>query len=221
VAGGAGPAQMDEFPCRRFTIEHLRGSSRSSNAEFSLSESLTGETRYEGHHDMSRPYLSRTSQIPTKDTRKERNPPFSTAAVLPPADGAEGLVVHFEINVWARLPGGGTTSKPEDVGGARSSDGPGAGVVQCARGRRCEGTGAASVGTKAGGADALAVFFGSPERKHSAARFLRRVCSSGADVTTSPPEGPRDHEGGLMYTISGKRIPVVMNIGREALTARA
>ena len=66
----------------------------------------------------------------------------------------------------------------------------------------------------------LLVFF-EPESEHSAATFCEGFAASGGRVTNFTSGQGLVLMKEVLYTISGKRLPVVMNIGARALTSHA
>src|SRR5207244_12683281 len=65
------------------------------------------------------------------------------------------------------------------------------------------------------------LIFVEPESEHSAASFCEGYAASGGRVTNFTSGQGLVLMKEVLYTISGKRLPVVMNIGARALTSQA
>src|SRR5207237_3356844 len=68
-------------------------------------------------------------------------------------------------------------------------------------------------------ADTLVVV--EPQSEHSAATFCEGFAAAGGRVTNFTSGQGRILMKEVLYTISGKRLPVVMNIGSRALTSHS
>jgi pyruvate-ferredoxin/flavodoxin oxidoreductase len=127
-----------------------------------------------------------------RDERKYQYPGIPTTC-----DGAEA-VVHVEINV-AQGAGAFPITSSTTMGGGFNS--------------------AVMNGYRNLWGDAL--LFVEPESEHSAASFCEGFAAAGGRVTNFTSGQGLVLMKEVLYTISGKRLPVVMNIGARALTSHS
>jgi pyruvate-ferredoxin/flavodoxin oxidoreductase len=130
--------------------------------------------------------------VEDKIERKFQYPGISTTC-----DGAEA-VVHVEINV-TQASGAFPITSSTTMGGGYNA--------------------AVSAGYKNLWGDTL--IFVEPESEHSAATFCEGFAAAGGRVTNFTSGQGLVLMKEVLYTISGKRLPVVMNIGARALTSHS
>src|SRR5512134_1210657 len=130
--------------------------------------------------------------VPQRDQRKYEYPGIPTTC-----DGAEA-VVHVEINV-TQSSGAFPITSSTTMGGGYNS--------------------AVMNGYKNLWGDLL--IFVEPESEHSAATFCEGFAAAGGRVTNFTSGQGLVLMKEVLYTISGKRLPVVMNIGSRALTSHS
>jgi len=130
--------------------------------------------------------------IPQRDERKVQYPGIPTTC-----DGAEA-VVHVEINV-TQATGAFPITSSTTMGGGYNA--------------------AVMNGYKNLWGDTI--IFVEPESEHSAATFCEGFAAAGGRVTNFTSGQGLVLMKEVLYTISGKRLPVVMNIGARALTSQA
>src|SRR5262245_24744293 len=127
--------------------------------------------------------------------REERK--FQYPGIPTTCDGSE-TVVHVEINV-TQASGAFPITSSTNMGGGYNS--------------------AVMNGWKNLWGDTLV--FVEPESEHSAATFCEGFAASGGRVTNFTSGQGLVLMKEVLYTISGKRLPVVMNIGARALTSHS
>src|SRR5437773_10003631 len=127
--------------------------------------------------------------------REERK--FQYPGIPTTCDGSE-TVVHVEINV-SQASGAFPITSSTNMGGGYNS--------------------AVMNGYKNLWGDTLV--FVEPESEHSAATFCEGFAASGGRVTNFTSGQGLVLMKEVLYTISGKRLPVVMNIGSRALTSHS
>src|SRR3990172_4545407 len=138
-----------------------------------------------------------------RDGRKPEEPerpadgPFPYPGIPATCDGAE-VVVHVETHVTQGAGAFPITSSTTMGGGYNA---------------------AVMNGKKNLWGDAL--IFVEPESEHSAASFCEGFAAAGGRVTNFTSGQGLVLMKEVLYTISGKRLPVVMNIGARALTSQA
>jgi pyruvate-ferredoxin/flavodoxin oxidoreductase len=130
--------------------------------------------------------------VPQRDERKVQYPGIPTTC-----DGAEA-VVHVEINV-TQATGAFPITSSTTMGGGYNA--------------------AVMNGYKNLWGDTI--IFVEPESEHSAATFCEGFAAAGGRVTNFTSGQGLVLMKEVLYTISGKRLPVVMNIGARALTSQA
>jgi pyruvate-ferredoxin/flavodoxin oxidoreductase len=130
--------------------------------------------------------------VPQREERKVQYPGIPTTC-----DGAEA-VVHVEINV-TQSSGAFPITSSTTMGGGYNS--------------------AVNAGYKNLWGDTL--IFVEPESEQSAATFCEGFAAAGGRVTNFTSGQGLVLMKEVLYTISGKRLPVVMNIGARALTSQA
>src|SRR6188768_401766 len=130
--------------------------------------------------------------VARRDERKFQYPGIPTTC-----DGSE-TVVHVEINV-TQASGAFPITSSTNMGGGYNS--------------------AVMNGYKNLWGDTL--IFVEPESEHSAATFCEGFAASGGRVTNFTSGQGLVLMKEVLYTISGKRLPVVMNIGARALTSHS
>jgi len=129
---------------------------------------------------------------PKKEERKFQYPGIPTTC-----DGSEA-VVHVEVNV-TQASGAYPITSSTNMGGGYNS--------------------AVSTGYKNLWGDTL--LFVEPESEHSAATFCEGFAATGGRVTNFTSGQGLILMKEVLFTISGKRLPVVMNIGARALTSHS
>ena len=122
---------------------------------------------------------------------------FQYPGIPTTCDGSE-TVVHVEINV-TQASGAFPITSSTNMGGGYNA--------------------AVSAGYKNLWGDTL--IFVEPESEHSAATFCEGFAASGGRVTNFTSGQGLVLMKEVLYTISGKRLPVVMNIGARALTSHS
>jgi pyruvate-ferredoxin/flavodoxin oxidoreductase len=130
--------------------------------------------------------------IEQREEKKYQYPGIPTTC-----DGSEA-VVHVEINV-TQASGAFPITSSTNMGGGYNA--------------------AVSAGYKNLWGDTLV--FVEPESEHSAATFCEGFAASGGRVTNFTSGQGLVLMKEVLYTISGKRLPVVMNIGARALTSHS
>src|SRR5436190_3609182 len=130
--------------------------------------------------------------VPSREERKFQYPGIPTTC-----DGSE-TVVHVEINV-TQASGAFPITSSTNMGGGYNS--------------------AVMNGYKNLWGDLL--IFVEPESEHSAATFCEGFAACGGRVTNFTSGQGLILMKEVLYTISGKRLPVVMNIGSRALTSHS
>ena len=130
--------------------------------------------------------------VPQREERKYQYPGIPTTC-----DGAEA-VVHVEINV-TQASGAFPITSSTTMGGGYNA--------------------AVMNGYKNLWGDPL--IFVEPESEHSAATFCEGFAAAGGRVTNFTSGQGLVLMKEVLYTISGKRLPVVMNIGARALTSHS
>ncbi|HZL91583.1 MAG TPA: 2-oxoacid:acceptor oxidoreductase family protein [Pirellulaceae bacterium] len=129
------------------------------------------------------------------EQREEKK--FQYPGIPTTCDGSEA-VVHVEINV-TQASGAFPITSSTNMGGGYNA--------------------AVSAGHKNLWGDTL--LFVEPESEHSAATFCEGFAASGGRVTNFTSGQGLVLMKEVLYTISGKRLPVVMNIGARALTSHS
>src|SRR5438445_12553750 len=127
--------------------------------------------------------------------REERK--FQYPGIPTTCDGSE-TVVHVEINV-TQASGAFPITSSTNMGGGYNSAGM---------------TGYKNLG-------GATLIFVEPESEHSAATFCEGFAASGGRVTNFTSGQGLVVMKEVLYTMSGKRLPVVMNIGARALTSHS
>src|SRR5438477_6320751 len=138
----------------------------------------------------------RESTRAPETTRDAVEPKFQYPGIPPRCDGAEA-VVHVEIHV-AQAAGAYPITSSTTMGGGFNA--------------------AVMNGQKNLWGDSLMFF--EPESEHSAATVCEGFAVAGGRVTNFTSGQGLVLMKEVLYTISGKRLPVVMNIGARALTSQ-
>lgn len=144
---------------------------------------------------MSTAAISRTTRTPDA-LEKVVEPKFQYPGIPTTCDGAEA-VVHVEVNV-AQAAGAYPITSSTTMGGGFNS--------------------AVMNGYKNLWGDTLLFF--EPESEHSAATVCEGFAVAGGRVTNFTSGQGLVLMKEVLYTISGKRLPVLMNIGARALTSQ-
>lgn len=140
----------------------------------------------------------RADSVPPPDVaREERDQVYQYPGIATTVDGAEA-VVHVEVHVCQGAGAYPITSSTTMGGGFNA---------------------ATMNGWKNLWGDTL--IFVEPESEHSAATFCEGYAAAGGRVTNFTSGQGLVLMKEVLYTISGKRLPVVMNIGSRALTSHS
>jgi pyruvate-ferredoxin/flavodoxin oxidoreductase len=149
----------------------------------------------EGVGVASRPVSSHDRAPDVAERQPEQK--FQYPGIPTTCDGSE-TVVHVEVNV-TQASGAFPITSSTNMGGGYNA--------------------AVSAGYKNLWGDTL--IFVEPESEHSAATFCEGFAASGGRVTNFTSGQGLVLMKEVLYTISGKRLPVVMNIGARALTSHS
>jgi pyruvate-ferredoxin/flavodoxin oxidoreductase len=150
---------------------------------------------FEEKTTMSSAVLQESVRIP-KEVKKEREPSYQYPGIPTTCDGAEA-VVHVEIHICQAAGAYPITSSTTMGGGFNA---------------------AVTNGQTNLWGDPLMFF--EPESEHSAATVCEGFAVAGGRVTNFTSGQGLVLMKEVLYTISGKRLPVVMNIGARALTSQ-
>src|SRR5437867_3399120 len=146
-------------------------------------------------NEMSTATLRKPPAIP-QQVEEAREPKFQYPGIPTTCDGAEA-VVHVEVHV-AQAAGAYPITSSTTMGGGFNA--------------------AVMNGVKNLWGDSLLFF--EPESEHSAATVCEGFAVAGGRVTNFTSGQGLVLMKEVLYTISGKRLPVVMNIGARALTSQ-